>query len=307
MALYADGLIEGFAWDPGAHANYEYGTNEMLGGCAHITAGSCLGDRAILLRGYANTYGPKSPDCGPGRCQFSYLDSADWGACEWNAYLTHYEMEKENVDEDAELYQLESAGLWVRKLIALKVVSSDPEYRDTPDDRIAVGNVAAVTGIVVTHRSLHEIACDQHSDGWPQKEWLVIKSIATGGSPSPVPIPKPKETPEMGSGVHLDNGTELGVGLGDDGSFVASHKAPGETTFTLVIYDGQDLPGHASPALKFALVPELVQNGDEARLWGYGTGRDRYFGTWDPATKRWVVEGLGGSFKVPAGPLPPAP
>lgn len=235
MALWEAGRIDGFAWEPGAHANYEYGTNELLAGIAHITAGACGGDRAIGFKGYFNAYAPKVPNCGPGRTQFSYIDAADWGACNWNGVATHLEVEKLTVDELMTEYQIESTGLWIRKLAAVGI--NVDLYRDTPTARLVFPRDLDQLVGIVTHRSLDTAQCGNHSDGWPREEYEAAYAYAFG-PPSPVPIPDPPAPPpdpnegndDMGpklirwhdaTGEHLDL-----VCIADDGSaFVAQDNA----------------------------------------------------------------------------------
>ena len=172
------GRIPGFAWEPGVNANYRAGTSTLEGAIAHITAGACGGDRAVGLRGYFTAYAPRERSCGPGAVMFAEFDATTWAQCEWNRRVFSLEAEKLNVDVDMTDYQIESCAAGVRFGLTVGIAAT---YRDTPHDKIPVGG--PISGWT-SHRSLHEVACDEHSDFWKPEEWDRIRALAVGGPPA---------------------------------------------------------------------------------------------------------------------------
>lgn len=177
MTDILDAPLDGFAYEPGANA--QLGRNYMAFCAIHYTAGACGGDRAVGLRGYFNVYIPRGDDCGPGATCFAGVGRICYHACEWNVWGPGIEFEKADDSVALTQYQLVMGRKAIQQLIALGIA---PTYTDTPGNRVPVGG--PISGFV-SHRSLHEAACDEHYD------YLTAEEMAFMLAPVPAPTPVP--------------------------------------------------------------------------------------------------------------------
>lgn len=183
MSLVVDGYVKGFAREPGKNAGYRAGRVVRRQCVRHITAGSCVNDRAVLISGGLSAgYVPRDPSCGPGAAQFAELDAVVFSCCEWN-HVTFGALEVEAIDMGTPFtdYQIDKCGLWVAACIEQGI--ADRDNRVPGLGRFPLGT--DIEGFV-DHQDLQQRACDQHSDGWNQ--WPEIRAAADkylgGGGPS---------------------------------------------------------------------------------------------------------------------------
>lgn len=169
------GWMPGLVYKPGRNAE-NYGNRKQ---CArlHYTVG--IDSTGIGLNGYFHFLIPKfgTP------LQFAPTEAVCWDACEWNPAGVGIEFERLSDEEPLTDSQIGWGGAIIRWLAAED--GYPLVFRDSPGDRLPVGD--GYRGFL-THRSLHENACDEHYDYVSQQDWDRMVVPVPPLPPPPTPI-----------------------------------------------------------------------------------------------------------------------
>lgn len=188
-------VMPGVSYEPGLNAGYRRGRIVARMIVLHFTVGTSSGS-LIKNRGLAQFLVDRDGTIH----EYAPADAVCAGACEWNIYAIHIEVEAEN------------RGQWTKEQIAsvarilgwggptygirLDVWRLGPEYDETA--RMPVG--FAYYGIS-NHDALHEKACAEHTDGATPEEASQVRALIGAG---PAPAPTLTEDNEMGNCIYAE-------------------------------------------------------------------------------------------------------